>query len=96
MMDEVTLILYSTAACHLCEEAEGLLRAVQGQQQDVSWEVIDIANDDQLFEVYGWLIPVLRAQSAPGSGKTYDRELRWPFDAYALTEFLDQAREHSS
>lgn len=93
MMDEVTLILYSTAACHLCEEAEGLLRAARGGQPDLVWDVVDIANDDRLFGVYGWLIPVLRAQSSAGSGNDYDKELRWPFDAPMLQEFIDQARD---
>jgi hypothetical protein len=44
--------------------------------------VVDIADDDDLFERYGWLIPVLRA---PGAA-----ELRWPFDALALRAFLQR------
>ena len=80
-MTEKALTLYSTKGCHLCEEAEALLRARRDRQPDTDWEVVDIANDDQLFERYGWLIPVLR----DGSG----RELRWPFDERGLDAYLE-------
>ena len=83
-MDEVSLILYSTEGCHLCEDAEALLRAAQAQHSSLHWTVIDIANDDVLFEKYGWLIPVLRLQESA-------EELRWPFDGPALIGFLRDA-----
>jgi hypothetical protein len=76
----VSLILYSTDGCHLCEEAEALLQAAARERAELRWRVVDIASDDQLFERYGWLIPVLA--SAAGT------ELRWPFDAGALDRFL--------
>jgi len=41
---------------------------------------VDIADDDELFGRYGWLIPVLRA---PRGG-----ELRWPFDGEQLAAFM--------
>jgi hypothetical protein len=74
------LILYSTEGCHLCEEAEALLRGLQSYDASLRWQVVDIALDDALFERYGWLIPVLRDAS--------ERELRWPFDGAQLVEFL--------
>ena len=75
------LVLYSTDGCHLCEEAEALLRAQQGQRAEaLAWTVVDIAGDDALFARYGWLIPVLRRDDG--------QELRWPFDAAALAAFL--------
>lgn len=84
-MDETTLILYSTEGCHLCEDAEALLAAAQAQYPSLRWTVVDIADDDTLFERYGWLIPVLRAETnAENSGG----ELRWPFDGPALDRFL--------
>ncbi|MDP5052811.1 MAG: glutaredoxin family protein [Congregibacter sp.] len=99
-MTQVRLILYSTLGCHLCEEAEALLRAEQAQGAELRWEVIDIANSDALFERYGWLIPVLRDADADSDSSTDalidtdtdtrgpSNELHWPFDAQSLRVFL--------
>lgn len=77
----MSLVLYSTEGCHLCEEAEALLRVARNVLPGLNWEVVDIANDDALFKAYGWHIPVLR--NAQG------RELRWPFDPVTLKDFLE-------
>ena len=72
------LILYSTSHCALCEQALDLLLntpEVAGMQLDV----VDVATDDDLINVYGARIPVLRLGSA---------ELDAPFGAQALAEFL--------
>lgn len=66
--------LFSTSACHLCEQAEALLL-----QAGIAYEVVDISDSDELFERYGIRIPVLR--SADG------RELGWPFDLPQLQTF---------
>jgi hypothetical protein len=66
--------LYSTEGCHLCEQALGLLT-----QLGVSAEVVDIAFDDSLFKQYGWVIPVVKVASD---------ELKWPFDAKHLSQWL--------
>ncbi len=83
--------LFSTSGCHLCEDAEALLRAARdwcaaSGLPALEWQVTDIADDDALFERYGWLIPVLR-RDADGE------ELRWPFDPESLAVFIagDQA-----
>ncbi len=47
---------------------------------ELTWRHVDIADDDELFKQYGWLIPVLRDDA--GS------ELRWPFDADTLLAYL--------
>lgn len=78
-MSEPDLILYSTEACHLCEQAEALLAPWVGRGMRVA--VDDIAVSDELFARYGERIPVLRR---PDTGA----ELDWPFDAGALAEFL--------
>ncbi len=75
------LVLYSTSACHLCELAEELLRDLQSQRAGLQVEKIDIANDDQLIELYGVRIPVLKRLSDGA-------ELGWPFDDLALREWL--------
>ena len=77
-----SLKLYGTEACHLCAEAELLLRQwlarMPGQFELVT---VDIVGDDALFERYGIRIPVL-LHAATG------RELNWPFDMRALDAFL--------
>ena len=78
------MILYSTEGCHLCEEAEQLLIDLRSGVPDLTWEVVDIADDDALFERYGWSIPVV----TDGAG----RELLWPFDGGALRAFVEASR----
>jgi len=71
-----TLELYGTSCCHLCEEAQAILRDAGIVAQDV-----DIADDGDLLERYGARIPVLR-RTDNGA------ELGWPFDAVAVEQFL--------
>lgn len=72
----MSLVLYSTWGCHLCEAAEQLLIA-----QQADYRLIDIVDDEAAFALYRTEIPVLQA------GK---RLLKWPFDAATLAEFLAQ------
>ena len=70
----MTLILYHTEGCHLCEEAHGLVLAAlarHGINPDLL-EPVEIADDLDLLERYGVSIPVLRESSS-------GRELGWPF-----------------
>ncbi|TXS92972.1 glutaredoxin family protein [Parahaliea maris] len=69
------LELLGTSGCHLCEQAEEILQALQAAGCTFSYEVVDIADDDVLFERYGLLIPVLRSGS---------EELHWPFEEAGL------------
>ena len=87
----MSLILYSTSACHLCEQAEGLLQTLQGARPDLRWSTVDIADDDALFARYGYSIPVLkRAPRANPEGVAAPaRELAWPFDLQGLIDFLE-------
>lgn len=75
-----TLILYGTTGCHLCDEAETLLRKAE-KARALDWRYVDIALDAALVQRYGLRIPVL--VTADG------RELGWPFsllDVLALLE----------
>jgi hypothetical protein len=63
------LLLYVTAGCHLCEEAQAVL-AQTGLADDV--QAVEIGYDSALADRYGWRIPVLRIE--PGGS-----ELDWPF-----------------
>lgn len=73
---QITVRLYGTEACHLCEEAEAVLRQLQ-----IAGDYIDIADDDELVKKYGTRIPVLQRMD------TGD-ELGWPFDAATVIRFL--------
>ncbi|MEM1111104.1 MAG: glutaredoxin family protein [Pseudomonadota bacterium] len=72
--------LYSTSACHLCEQAASMLQAWRDNGLGPEIEHIDIADDDELFERYGIRIPVL--------GRSDGKELGWPFDMKELGNFL--------
>ncbi|MEE4661521.1 MAG: glutaredoxin family protein [Halieaceae bacterium] len=74
-----SLVLYSTSACHLCEQAEALLLPLVSQGVVVA--VDDISESDALFHQYGMRIPVVKDVAS-------GRELDWPFDAQALQELL--------
>ena len=73
------IALYSTSACHLCEEAAALLKALP--QQSFSWHEIEISEDDTLLERYGLTIPVVKREDTQA-------ELGWPFDREHLLAFL--------
>lgn len=73
-----TWILYGTSGCHLCEEAALLL-----QQAGLDYREVDIADDAQLLERFGWLIPVLADPDDASNG-----QLRWPFNQQQLSEWL--------
>lgn len=74
------LALYSTSACHLCEQAEALLLDCAAALA-LGVEVIDIAESAELVEIYGLRIPVLQ-------DRRDGRELGWPFDAEQLQDFV--------
>ena len=73
------LTLFSTSACHLCEQALALLQPWLAQ----GWRLreVDISESEELFARYAVSIPVLRLEPS-GS------ELGWPFSAGELGEFL--------
>ena len=76
---KLTLLLYTTSGCHLCEQAEALL-----QSAGAPVETVEIADDEALLERYGVRIPVLRHRETGG-------ELDWPFDAGVIQRWLSKA-----
>jgi len=78
-----TLVLYSRAECHLCEE---LLRALEPllQAAGAAVRVVDIDRDPELLRRYGLRIPVLAAEDG--------RELSlFPLDIRCVTTYLGLA-----
>lgn len=80
----IELVLYSTSACHLCEQALALIQAVLGET--VQLREVDISGSEALFQRYGTTIPVLLR---PSTGQ----ELNWPFTAVEVLRFLEGERE---
>ena len=70
----MSLTLFSSPGCHLCEQAEDIVDYV-----GVSFAVVDISSDVDLVRQYGISIPVLKR--ADGA------ELGWPFDALDVERF---------
>ncbi|MFH7565270.1 glutaredoxin family protein [Oceanimonas smirnovii] len=77
----MTLTLFSTDGCHLCEQARALLEQTGLAAQA---EIKDIIDDEQWLEAYRIRIPVVRS--------TDGAELDWPFTADELLAFN---QEHS-
>ena len=77
------LILYTTAGCHLCEDAEAVLRYCQQYRSDLNWLAVDIATDEALVREYGLRIPVIRIVAD-------STELGWPFDAGQVMALLEK------
>lgn len=73
------LTLYGTQGCHLCDQAESLLRQAACARA-IEWRYVDIALDDALVARYGTRIPVLLTAAG--------LELGWPF---SLLDILRQA-----
>ncbi len=84
-----TLLLYTTAGCHLCEQAETLLKPVLEYVQasfpeGVKLQPVEISESEALVERYGIRIPVIRVE-----GQT--EELGWPFDQAIAFAYLQGA-----
>ena len=66
----ITLQLFSTAGCHLCELAVEQVHNLQAAD-NIQLQIIEIGDNDQLVEQYGIRIPVIKFSD--------DSELNWPF-----------------
>ena len=72
------LILYTRAECHLCEQAEAMLRTA-----GLSWRPVDIDGSPELERAYGLRVPVLRRSDT-------GLELDFPFNQAELVSFAGQ------
>lgn len=71
------LALYATSGCHLCEQADALIR----RTVTLPFRTIEITDDDNILQNYGLRIPVLRRLDT-------GEELDWPFDAAAIRRLM--------
>ena len=74
----VGLILYFQEECHLCDEAELLLRSIGLAD---SYREVDIESDLELLKEYGIHVPVLQREDTK-------QRLFWPFDEATIKDFL--------
>ena len=75
----MVLILYGTEGCHLCDEAERLVRHVISS--DIELQLVDIVDDDGLYEKYQFTIPVI-------ANKLTSKSLNWPFSESDIETLL--------
>lgn len=76
------ITLFTTIGCHLCEDALAMLQYYQDQNiSTFSIHLVEITDSEQLIELYGVRIPVLKHS---GTGL----ELSWPFNPEQLALFL--------
>jgi hypothetical protein len=73
------LELLGTVGCHLCDDAEQVLKQLS-LVRPISWRYTDIALDDALCQQYGERIPVLR--------RGEEAALYWPFSVLDVERFL--------
>jgi len=75
----ITLQLFSTAGCHLCELAVNQVRQLS-LTQSLQLNIIEIGDDDVLVKQYGVRIPVIKFAD--------NSELNWPFDEHDILQRL--------
>ncbi|WP_256582234.1 glutaredoxin family protein [Pseudomonas sp. MYb185] len=82
MTASLTMTLFGTTACHLCEECLMLTQPLQGN--GILVRQVDIVEDPELLERYQLRIPVLRREDTGA-------ELDWPFNLGQLLDWLGDA-----
>lgn len=75
----ISVTLFTTAGCHLCELADAILKSISIPNTLVVNHV-EIGDDDSLIERYGLTIPVVRFED--------DTEFNWPFSETDLKSKL--------
>ncbi len=90
--------LYTTLGCHLCEQAEVMIKHLSmiGEVEKVKLILVEIAEDERLVDLYGIRIPVLAAINHDcvydGEPAT-NSELAWPFDLDELQVWIADQKE---
>ncbi len=75
------LTLYGTSACHLCEDAEQIIRAALPKKLANQLIVQDITDHEELYKQYQLTIPVLNIQPN-------NIELHWPLTVNQVIELM--------
>lgn len=73
----ITLQLFSTVGCHLCELAFEQVKNLPNADQ-INLQIVEIGDDNGLVEQYGIRIPVLKFPD--------NSELNWPFEQHDILQ----------
>lgn len=79
----ITLILYTTAGCHLCELADDIVQTLAHQYQ-LNIIPTEIGDSDELVERYGIRIPVVQFPD--------NSDIGWPFDQHDIEKKLQKMK----
>lgn len=77
----ITLLLYTTAGCHLCELAATILQTLSHRHQLIIIPT-EISDNSELAERYGIRIPVVQFPD--------NTDIGWPFDQHDIEKRLLQ------
>jgi glutaredoxin len=58
----VKVVLVTRGGCHLCDDALGLLRELGVEPQ-----LADVDEDERLFDLYDWRVPVVLIDGVPAA-----------------------------
>lgn len=81
----MTLTLFTTEGCHLCEDAHEMVLSV-AERHPLQLQMQEIGDDDELVARYGIRIPVILFPD--GS------ELNWPFNEAQLEQVITSKTSH--
>ena len=79
----IRLLLLGTSSCHLCEQAELIIKSCLANNKELTIETIDIAVQEQWQEQYALRIPVLYHPETK-------KDLGWPFNQAQVKEFINE------
>ena len=77
MSDKITLM--SGTNCHLCDQAKQMLKPLL-EEKNIQLSVLNVKQDQALFEQYGLRIPVVILEDGSEKG--------WPFTAAQIRRLL--------
>lgn len=86
-MQIITLTLFGTSGCHLCDAAlkeVNLATQLLKTTSTIQLFEVDIIDDDALFDLYQTKIPVLIIEMA-----TKTESLNWPFNQGMIRETIE-------
>ena len=77
----ITINLYTTAGCHLCDLADDILQELSNSY-DLKINHTEIGDDDNLIARYGTTIPVVKFID--------NSEISWPFSVQDIERKIEQ------
>ncbi|PHS71071.1 MAG: thioredoxin family protein [Methylophaga sp.] len=77
----ISITLYTTAGCHLCDLADNLLNEILNHHK-LTINPIEIGDNDNLVRLYGTTIPVIKFDD--------NSELNWPFSQQDIETKIGQ------